>query len=514
MVVNTQTPRSNFLSSIADNLNVVLFRYRVTPAPGFDYLNSAISIMTGYPLLEFLEDFDLLKKIIVPGDQNRFKQILNDSTDGSAVIRIICHDGVIKPFDFHYVHVINLVGQILAVEGTIHSRLMEPVHEEGEKEVSINERIQYFADRLKTASNIGMTLAEKLSLQDIYTLLSDSIMGLFPNLRMITIARYYHKTQLLECVSAVIENKSVDVSQFPPLALEPPGKGTQSEAVHTRKPVIIPDLVARQKQLSKIVLVDNDGKDQGTVPQSALCVPMLSKGDVLGVIQMQSPVLNQFSEEDAEMLSIVANTAAVAIQNATLVENLKNSRIAIQEAYDATLEGLSRALEMRDLETEGHTRRVAELTLNFGRRLNLDERQLVDLWRGAFLHDIGKIGVPDAILRKPGTLNKEEWEEMRKHAEYGYRILADVPFLQNSLVVPRYHHEKWDGTGYPFGLKGEEIPLSARIFAIVDVWDALLSDRPYRKAWSREDTLAYIRDAAGTHFEPRLVPKFLQMINV
>ena len=460
-----------------------------------------------------MEDPGLFIEIIEPQDRPLFEQILANEVDGSAVLHIICRDGVIRPYDFHYVHVLTREHQIMAVEGTIHDRLGDgPPSAYVGNEGSQNRRVEYYAEKLKMAGKIGMTLAEKLTLKDIYALLSDSIMELFPDLRMITIARYDPEAQQLTCVSAVINNEPMDISQFPSVPLEPPGKGTQSEAVHSRQPVIIPDLVMRAKRVSKVVLVDNEGHITGTAPQSALCVPMLAKGEVLGVIQLQSPVLNGFSTEDAEMMSIVANTAAVAIQNAALVESLQNSRIEIQEAYDATLEGLSRALELRDLETEGHTRRVAELTLNLGRWLKLDECQLVDLWRGAFLHDIGKIGVPDAILHKPGPLTIAEWVEMRKHAEFGYRILSDVPFLKNSLEVPHYHHEKWDGSGYPAGLKNEEIPLSARIFAIVDVWDALLSDRPYRKAWSREQTLAYIQEGAGTYFEPRLVTEFLGMI--
>jgi putative nucleotidyltransferase with HDIG domain len=505
--------QDSWLNSIADNINVVLFRHRVFPTPGTEYLNSAISLLTGYPQSAFQENPRLLEEIVEPGDRPRFDKILSGSHNGSAVLRIVCHDGAIRPCEIHYTHILNREGQVVAVEGAIHSQPVEPTPAGAGQEISVNERIQYYAEKLKTASNIGMTLAEKLTLADVYTLLSASIMDLFPDLRMITIARFLPETKQLSCVSAIIENETIDASQFPPVALEPPGKGTQSEAVHTRQPVIINDLIQRQKQVSKVVMVDKDGKDTGTAPQSALCVPMLSKGEVLGVIQMQSPIRNRFSPEDAEMLSIVANTAAVAIHNATLVENLNNSRIVIQAAYDATLEGLSRALEMRDQETEGHTRRVAELTLNFGRLLRLDAQKLVDLWRGAYLHDIGKIGVPDAILRKAGPLNNEEWVVMRKHAELGARILADVPFLKNSLEVPHYHHEKWDGSGYPAGLKGEEIPLSARIFAMVDVWDALTSDRPYRKAWSREDARVYIRDGSGTHFDPHLVPEFLRLIS-
>lgn len=490
----------------------VLFRFRLAPDAGFDFLNEAITILTGYPLSDFYEDPNFLARIIHPTDRARFKKLFTSPIDGAAVLSVICRDGVVRRYDFHFVHIITLDRQLQAVEGSIHRRLEEQELENRPVEETVNERVRYFAEKLNTAGKIGMTLAEKLTLPDIYTLMSASIMELFPDLRMMTIARYHLADQQLECVSAVVNNDTVDISAFPRVPLEPPGKGTQSEAIHTRRPVIIDDLAARQRKLSSTVLVSNDEEEDGSAPQSALCVPMLAKGDILGVVMVQSAVLNRFTHEDAEILSIVANTAAVAMQNAMLVGNLEQARKDIQVAYEATLEGLSRALEIRDQETEGHTRRVAELARRFGRRLRLNDKQLDDLWRGAILHDIGKIGVPDSILNKPGPLTEDEWVVMRKHAEYGFHILRDVPFLKNSLEVPHYHHEKWDGSGYPIGLKGEEIPLAARLFAILDVWDALTSDRPYRKAWSREKALAHIREQAGKHFEPRLVELFSGLI--
>ena len=497
--------------SIADNLHDALFRLRVEPALRFEFLNEAISILTGYPRSDFINNPGLLAKIIDPQDREKFNAILTDSVDGGCILRVVCRDGYVRPFEFHYVHVLDRSRKIVAVEGLIYKRVADEVEPVQGSEISVDERIQYFAEKLKIAGHINQTLAERLSLKDIYILLSDSLMSLFPDLRMITIARYHPEVQQLSCVAAVLENEAVDISQFPPVALEPPGKGTQSEAVHTRRPVIIANLAERYKQIRKVVLVDKEGSDTGTSTQSALCVPMLSKGEVLGVIQLQSPIVNRFTVEDGQMVSIVANTAAVAMETAMLVDNLQNSRVAIQEAYDATLAGMMRSLELRDQETEGHTQRVAELTVRLGGVLRLNDTQLVDLRRGALLHDIGKIGVPDAILRKPGPLTDEEWVKMRSHAENGYRILMDVPFLRNSMEVVRYHHEKWDGSGYPLGLKGTDIPLAARIFAIVDVWDALTSDRPYRKAWPREKVLAHIRENSGTHFDPALVDAFMKL---
>jgi putative nucleotidyltransferase with HDIG domain len=179
-------------------------------------------------------------------------------------------------------------------------------------------------------------------------------------------------------------------------------------------------------------------------------------------------------------------------------------------AYDATLGGWARALEVRDQDTEGHSRRVSELTLELAREFGITGTELEQVQRGALLHDIGKIGIPDNILHKPGPLSEDEWNIMRKHPEYAYRLLAPIQFLTPALEIPYCHHERWNGTGYPRQLSGEQIPLAARVFAIADVWDALRSDRSYRKAWSEERARDYIASNAGVQFDPKAVEVFLR----
>ncbi|WP_218025701.1 HD-GYP domain-containing protein [Capsulimonas corticalis] len=181
-------------------------------------------------------------------------------------------------------------------------------------------------------------------------------------------------------------------------------------------------------------------------------------------------------------------------------------------AYNATIEGWSRALEMRDHETEGHCRRVTDLALRMGEALGMNDDELNTLRQGALLHDIGKMGIPDEILLKPGALTESEWAIMRLHPEYAVQMLQPIEFLEPALDIPRYHHEKWDGTGYPCGLSGEEIPRAARLFALVDVWDALRSDRPYRRAWSHDRVCEHIRGLAGSHFDPALTEIFLDVV--
>lgn len=191
---------------------------------------------------------------------------------------------------------------------------------------------------------------------------------------------------------------------------------------------------------------------------------------------------------------------------------LQEANAQLLAAYEATIAGWSRALDLRDHETEGHSRRVTELTEKLAMALGMSGEEIMHLRRGALLHDMGKIGIPDSILHKPDKLTDEEWVIMRKHPQLAYDMLHTVEYLHPALEIPLNHHEKWDGTGYPRGLKGEAIPLSARLFAVVDVWDALTSDRPYRKAWSEEEALNYIREQSGKHFDPQVVELFFKLI--
>jgi len=217
-------------------------------------------------------------------------------------------------------------------------------------------------------------------------------------------------------------------------------------------------------------------------------------------------------KEWLDFLATLAGQAAIAIDSAILFRDLQRSNVELTLAYDATIEGWSLALDLRDRETEGHTQRVVEMTVNLARFVGVNEMELVHIRRGALLHDMGKIAIPDNILHKTGPLTDEEWEIMHQHPQHAYQMLMPVKYLKPALDIPRYHHEKWDGTGYPIGLSGEQIPLAARTFAVVDVYDALTSQRPYRPAWSREEALEYIRSQASKHFDPMVVKAFFQIV--
>jgi putative nucleotidyltransferase with HDIG domain len=241
-------------------------------------------------------------------------------------------------------------------------------------------------------------------------------------------------------------------------------------------------------------------------------VPLIAKGQVKGVLDIFNRTLISPDQEWVNFLETLAGQAAIAIDNTTLLEDLHRSNIELTLAYDTTLEGWSHALDLRDKETEGHTQRVVELTLKIAKGLGMNDTELIHLRRGALLHDIGKMGIPDEILFKPGPLSNEEWIIMRRHPLMAYELLHPIVHLRPSIDIPYCHHEKWDGSGYPRGLKGEQIPLGARIFSVVDVWDALTSDRPYRKAWAAKRAMDFIKEQKGTQFDPKVVDLFLILV--
>jgi PAS domain S-box-containing protein len=239
-------------------------------------------------------------------------------------------------------------------------------------------------------------------------------------------------------------------------------------------------------------------------------VPLISKGKIKGVLEVFEREHVHHDRGWVDFLNSLAGQAAIAIDNASLFLDLQRSNTDIRLAYETTLEGWSAALDLRDRETEGHTQRVTKLSQQIAKSMGITGNELLNIRRGSLLHDIGKVGVPDRILHKRGPLTNGEWKTMRKHPQFAYDMLSPIAYLHGALDIPYAHHEKWDGSGYPRGLKGEEIPLAARIFAVVDVYDALISDRPYRRGWSRKKALTYIREQTGIHFDPRVVEVFLR----
>ena len=285
-----------------------------------------------------------------------------------------------------------------------------------------------------------------------------------------------------------------------------PGESFAGQAILNHHTIYVPDLETAVKHFVRVDLFSEEGF------VAYIGVPLIARGEVKGVLQLFHRTPFTAGEEKLDFLETLGEQVAVAVDNAQLFAGLQQSNVDLLLAYDETIKGWSKALDLRDKETEGHTLRVTEMTERLARATGVSEAELAHIRRGALLHDFGKMGIPDGILLKPGPLTDDEWVTMRRHPVYAYELLSPITYLRPALDIPYSHHEKWDGSGYPRGLKGEQIPLAARLFAVVDVWDALRSDRPYLKAWSEEAVRAYVKSSAGTHFDPQAVKMFFDMI--
>ncbi len=279
-------------------------------------------------------------------------------------------------------------------------------------------------------------------------------------------------------------------------------EGCAGQSIRSRQTIHIPDLSESKERFARAGLLAGEGF------VSYFAVPLIAKDQVKGVLDIFHRAPLNPDREWMDFLEALAKQAAIAIDNALLFRDLQRTTDEIAQAYDTTLEGWVRTLGLRDGETEDHTQRVTEITLRLASAMEIGPVELDYIRRGALLHDIGKMGIPDNILLKPGPLTPEEREIIRRHPVYAYELLQPIAYLRPALDIPYCHHEKWDGTGYPRQLKREEIPLAARLFAIADVWDALTSNRPYRTAWSAEKASRYVREQAGKHFDPQVVEVF------
>jgi GAF domain-containing protein len=287
-----------------------------------------------------------------------------------------------------------------------------------------------------------------------------------------------------------------------------PGVGYAGRAIQERRQLGFSDLNQTSAPATGRMLLANA---EGFRAYHA--VPLLAKGEVKGVLEVFHRRPFEPSPDWLNFLDALAGQAAIAMDNSALFDSLEHSNAQLTKAYDATIEGWARALDLRERDTGDHARRVAALAVELAEQAGVTGEDLLHFRRGALLHDIGKVGIPDPILLKPGPLSEDEWAVMRQHPIYAYELLAPIAYLHPALDIPYCHHEKWDGTGYPNGLRGPAIPLAARLFAVVDVWDALRSDRPYRPAWPEARVLAHLHEQAGSHFDPQVVELFARLIH-
>jgi putative nucleotidyltransferase with HDIG domain len=355
--------------------------------------------------------------------------------------------------------------------------------------------------QLSILRSIDLAIASGLDLNLLLSMLLDRVMALM-HVDAATVLLLNPKTNLLEFAAG--KGFHSNILQYTRLKL---GEGCAGRVALKREMINISDLRKDRMEFdrSPLFVQENFITYWG--------VPLLAKGRVLGVLEMFHRAPLKPDKDLQNFLVMVAGQAAIAIDSAMMFSELQRSNAELSLAYDATIEGLSRALDLRDKETKEHTFRVTNITVKLATRLGIKQSDLIHIRRGAILHDIGKVAIPDQILFKPGPLVEEEWEIMRRHPDIAVELLSAVSYLEPALEIPHWHHEKWNGTGYPDGLRQEDIPFSARLFALADVYDALISNRPYRSAWSKWEAIEYIEGQSGIHFDPKIVPEFLDLVN-
>ncbi len=465
--------------------------FRITPSEGFVDANPALVQMLGYSSPEEVLALDLRKDLYADPQELRY---LIDQHRSRKTVRNLEATWKQKNGDLITVSInsriiFNANDRALFYEG-----LVQDVTDRKRSE----EKLQHQFQRLAALRAIDLAITTNFDLRLILNLLLDQ--GL-PQLRV-------------DAAAVLLLNPHLQILEYAAgrgfwgdaiaRSRVPLGEGPAGRAALERRSIHIMDLSN----------LGSTGAGQGLEGEgfvSAYVIPLIIKGAVKGVLELlhRAPLAPKPDWKDfAEM---IAEQAAIAIDNIALFEDLQRSNTNLAMAYDTTLEGWSRALDLRDRETEGHTKRVTELTLRLSRTMGLSELELAHVRRGAILHDIGKMAIPDSILLKPAPLTEEEWEIMRRHPAYAYEMLSPIDYLRPALDIPYCHHEKWDGTGYPRQVRGEQIPPAARIFAVVDVWDALRSGRPYRAAWPHDKVLEHIRSLSGFYFDSRVVEQFLKL---
>jgi len=299
------------------------------------------------------------------------------------------------------------------------------------------------------------------------------------------------------------------------------GRNWEKENLDVSDGIISRTIVNRVVQEGKPIITSNAQEDPRFVElesitnyklRSILCVPLMIKDKVTGAFYLDSRIqTGSFTEAHGAMLTAFAHHVAIALEKAALFDQLQSSTQDVTQAYDVSIETWAKTLELRDYETLGHCQRVTNMTLRLAQVMGVEREKMAHIRRGAILHDVGKMGIPDTILLKPGPLNEAEWEVVRMHPQNGYEWLQPVRFMHEALDIVRFDPARGDGRGYPMGLKGERIPLAARIFSVVDVWDALVHTRPYKRAWTKEEALFYIQTQAGECFDPQVVKAFLKI---
>jgi putative nucleotidyltransferase with HDIG domain/PAS domain S-box-containing protein len=498
--INNGVPLSEsqqILLKLFNNLPWMIFRCRNDEPWTVEFVSRGSLRLTGYHPMHLILARDIsMQSLIHPNDwsmvRDRVNKLLVSNQTFDLVFRIVTKQGDEKWVRGLGYGVYDHVGGISALEGILFDMT-------GQKHIEnqVQQRIQQFQALRKIdlaiTSSFDLRIPLEVLLDQVVVQLGIDATDIYlyeDNTRQLLFAAQRGFNYPDECPHLILREESF-----------------ASDILENLKTIRIDNLAScnNHGELGELIK-----KERFT---TYFGVPLVVKGQLRGILEVFNRNRIDPDHDWLEFLEALGAQASIAIDNKTMFENLERSNQELAQAYDATLEGWSKTLELRDQDTEGHTRRVTELTVRLARAMGVDEENLVHVRRGALLHDIGKVGIPDSILTKPGPLTDAEWEIMRQHPVYAFELLSPVEFLDNALSIPYNHHERWDGSGYPRGLKGQDIPLDARIFAVVDVWDALLSERPYRSAWSREKAKEYILDQAGKQFDPVIVKNFIRLIS-
>ena len=364
----------------------------------------------------------------------------------------------------------------------------------------IEKRMGQQLHRLSVLRSIDFAIASGLDLNLLLSILLDRVLE---TLQVDAATILLLDTKMDELVFASGKGFRTNILQHTRLKV---GQGYAGRAVLERKVIDIADLSSFGTEFDRSPMFPSE---KFIVYYG---IPLITKGRVLGVLEIFNRSQLHPDKDWLDFMNVISGQTAIAIDSAMMYKELQRSNFELNLAYNATIDAWSRTLDLRDHNAEGHTQRVADIALKFAAITGFKDTDLIHVQRGATLHDIGKVAIPDNILFKPGPLNQDEWEIMRQHPQYAVDLLSPIKYLERAMEIPHWHHEKWDGSGYPDRLGGEEIPFSARLFALADVYDALTSNRPYRRAWSGEEAIQYIQRQSGKHFDPKLVPEFLNLI--
>ena len=490
--VESQSLASSFLN----NLPGMIYHCRNVPDWTMETVTEGCYELTGYTSFELIENQLISYGQIIHLDDrsvvwNQVQFALQQQRPFEIVYRIHTRDNQIKWVRENGQGIYDSAGNVVGLEGLI----MDITNL-----ISAEEKIQKQTQQFQALRNIDMAISASFDLRLVLNILLEQVTNqLDVDAADFLISK--HASGNLEYTTG--RGFRTNALRNTHLLF---GEGFAGKAVLNRQIIHIPDLRESPGKL----LLPKSFIDEGFI--TYICIPLIAKGQVRGILEVFHRSRKDVDADWLNFLETLSGYAAIALDNASLFDDLQKTNTELTLAYDATLDGWVKTLELRDKQSLTNAQRVIDMTLRLAKMLGVGEDQLPHIRRGAMLHDIGKMGIPDSILQKPGPLTHSEWEIMHRHPTYAFELLSTIDYLRPAIPIPYCHHENWDGSGYPRGLKGEEIPLSARIFAVPNVWGALTSERSYRPSWSNQEALVYIAEQSGKLFDPKVTEAFFLIV--